>query len=579
MINEENKRRQQDEHVQYIKNHLCDKDGKKPFVFISYKSDDWETVLHEVVYTLVKDYGLNVYFDGSFDSHNSLWIEQFPENMESWYCKGVIAFLDDRYATSYATLMELMYSQTQLAGCGSKNPEKEGLPVVPVNLGNLTVLEGPIGTENTGLGAAYYPDKTKNNNAGEEQKLFNETFEELKCRGVLGNKQFLYKPGRGLTKHACSSLVSGLLAYLKVNENRYERGQSLDDIVSSIKDACGDDVFSELDEPVKPPVMDTGTKTRGQPVISVPPKPQGLQEKTISLPDFLKKYNNNTFKKDTFQRVRLAGQGEYAKYNSAFYLSTSRLVQDFVEGLLKERGEEYIHFVNGKNQDSKNPPFIPSAEKEQHSVSYRDIKLPGLESYAMCSNYSQFDWVNAVLCKRIKELGMRLEDFSLVYEDSTDPAPIPAKPETPVEAEEPEPSEEVTEGIIVLRDLSGKTHTTKKSTNAPDGYTFTLYGERHYEPKLKNLMLTVFKEAMSRHPDKLDQLVDKLACLSRDVEIHKDANPTTFRAGDYYIDKNDGRRIAIGTSMNQSQVLKSIGRLMQICGEPKENLDIVGYDY
>ena len=48
MTNDENKRRQQDEHVRYIKNHLCDKDSKKPFVFISYKSDDWEIVLHEV---------------------------------------------------------------------------------------------------------------------------------------------------------------------------------------------------------------------------------------------------------------------------------------------------------------------------------------------------------------------------------------------------------------------------------------------------------------------------------------------------------------------------------------------------
>ena len=38
--------------------------------------------------------------------------------MSSEYCKGVFAFLDNWYATSYATLMELMYSQTILAGLG-----------------------------------------------------------------------------------------------------------------------------------------------------------------------------------------------------------------------------------------------------------------------------------------------------------------------------------------------------------------------------------------------------------------------------------------------------------------------------
>lgn len=190
MTNDENKRRQQDEHVRYIKNHLCDKDSKKPFVFISYKSDDWEIVLHEVVYTLVKDHGLNVYFDGSFDSHNSLWIKQFPQNMSSEYCKGVLAFLDNRYATSYATLMELMYSQTMLAGLGGKYSEEKGLPVIPVNLDKLTKLKSEVGEEDTGLGVLFH-DGEERTNAKAEEKVFINAFEELKERKVLGKTKFM----------------------------------------------------------------------------------------------------------------------------------------------------------------------------------------------------------------------------------------------------------------------------------------------------------------------------------------------------------------------------------------------------
>ena len=141
MTPEERKRRTEDEHVRYIKEHLCDKKGDKPYVFISYKSDDWEIVLHDVVYRLMKEYGLNVYFDGSFDIHNDLWILQFPENMESHNCKGVLAFVDNKYATSYATLLELMYSQTQVAG----------KKVVQVNLGELKIFDGAEGECNTGL--------------------------------------------------------------------------------------------------------------------------------------------------------------------------------------------------------------------------------------------------------------------------------------------------------------------------------------------------------------------------------------------------------------------------------------------
>ena len=46
---------------------------------------------------MVKEHGLNVYFDGDFSGHNPLWTEQFPENMELGNCRGVVAFIDDTY--------------------------------------------------------------------------------------------------------------------------------------------------------------------------------------------------------------------------------------------------------------------------------------------------------------------------------------------------------------------------------------------------------------------------------------------------------------------------------------------------
>ena len=54
---------------------------------------------------MVKEHGLNVYFDGDFSGHNPLWTDQFPENMESGNCRGVVAFIDDAYTKSYAILI------------------------------------------------------------------------------------------------------------------------------------------------------------------------------------------------------------------------------------------------------------------------------------------------------------------------------------------------------------------------------------------------------------------------------------------------------------------------------------------
>ncbi len=245
MNSEENKRRSSDENVNYIKKNICNKDGDKSYVFISYKSDDWETVLHDCVYRLVKDYGLNVYFDGNFDSHNSLWIKQFPENMNDYKCNGVIAFFDDKYATSYATLMELMYSQTAKA-TKSKSYTK-GLPIVPIDLSKLTNITGKEAQRNTGLGISTYEDGTKNVNAGSEMDLFTKAFEELVERGILRNSKYIWnRDEKNLDATTCSRIVEELRAYKKINDNPYTWGMKLDGIVESIKDACGEEVFSNV---------------------------------------------------------------------------------------------------------------------------------------------------------------------------------------------------------------------------------------------------------------------------------------------------------------------------------------------
>ena len=140
----------------------------------------------------------------------------------------------------------------------------------------------------------------------------------------------------------------------------------------------------------------------------------------ITLPDFLRKYNVSTFKKDTFREVRLVGRGEYAKYSTRLYRSMYPLVWSFVEDRLKEQGEAYIRFVNGRNAWYKNPPFITREEHQRrkadgNNIPYRPLNVSGLEGWAVYINYGQYAWINVVLRKRMLELGLSLEDFSLEY--------------------------------------------------------------------------------------------------------------------------------------------------------------------
>lgn len=244
---EEKEERQKDEHVKYITERICNKDGKKPYVFISYKSDDWKVVLHDAVYRLVKEYGLNVYFDGDFDGHNPLWTTQFPENMESHLCKGVLVFLDDKYATSYATLLELMYSQV---GCYDETQDyfiKK--PVIPICLGDLTEIHDDT---NTGLGIGVYEDGTKNVHSQTEKLLFDNQFNKLEKGKVFYKSSKKYKSEGKLSKELCSVMVEELLQTINVNDNDYRENGSLEAIVNSIKDACGEEVFGV---PSVPPTL------------------------------------------------------------------------------------------------------------------------------------------------------------------------------------------------------------------------------------------------------------------------------------------------------------------------------------
>lgn len=148
-------------------------------------------------------------------------------------------------------------------------------------------------------------------------------------------------------------------------------------------------------------------------------KPSATYE-TISLIDFLKKYNHKNFKKSDFNKIRLIGKGDCAKYSTEYYDSTYDLVWDFVKKLLEEKGENYIKFVNGKNKDVKNPPFITSDEHKiridrNDSVTYRKLDINGLECYSMCNHYGQYGWIDSVLKKRMQELEMPLEMFSIEY--------------------------------------------------------------------------------------------------------------------------------------------------------------------
>ena len=252
-------------------------------------------------------------------------------------------------------------------------------------------------------------DGTKNPNAKAEEKLFINTFEEMIEKEILPRYYYNhYSEEKELTKRICSEIVGELVAYLKVNENPYRRGDSLEGIVDSIKDACGSDVFGDVVEQVQLPKV---------PI---------TQKETIPFKNFVRKYNSKSFKGAALKTIKLVGKGEFAKYSSKQeYNSAFHLVWDFVRQMVAERGIQYIEMVNNCSVMDKNPVFITRDELAQRKTEglesrYKKLDVNEFEDYYMLRNYDPYNWIALVLKKRMTELGLPLEEFCLEIEMSSD---------------------------------------------------------------------------------------------------------------------------------------------------------------
>ena len=184
--------------IRWIKdNCLRTKYGEDDYVFISYKSDDYEEVLDNILYKTCKKYGLKVYFDTAFDDDSDSWITQYYANMVSLKCKAFIAFLSNNYYSSYACLLEMMTSRTPEAGGDYK---KDTLPFLPIN---IEVIKEIIDESNTGLGTRRFSYSYINNHDKQELEKFNKIFEKISSYGTLSEIKNIYEPQNDVYDEKC----------------------------------------------------------------------------------------------------------------------------------------------------------------------------------------------------------------------------------------------------------------------------------------------------------------------------------------------------------------------------------------
>lgn len=99
---------QKKERSEYLEHNLVitECSQKKPFVFISYASDNWERVFKSAVVPMQREYGLSVYADKAFDKVNDKWIVPMLRNIRG--ADVIVAFVSQSYIESYACFLEML---------------------------------------------------------------------------------------------------------------------------------------------------------------------------------------------------------------------------------------------------------------------------------------------------------------------------------------------------------------------------------------------------------------------------------------------------------------------------------------
>lgn len=590
-------------HIREIKEHyLRTMDDGDDYVFISYKSDDYKQVLDDIVYNTCKKYGLRVYFDTAFDEGSDSWIKQYRKNMNSIHCKAFIAFIDDAYYSSYACLMEMMARKTLMAG-GDCN--WDSLPFLPINIGSLSDI---LSDANTGLGTRRFANGKLNGHAEEELEVFNEIFREVSAFHL--KLKFIYTCGKEkplkLYEEATSESPAYGEKYLTITQCRkimetiipenIDNDGTNKDFVEVIHDKLINKgittVFEQTDEINQVTFVDGEKKTtcrikEGELV----PKPdvekkegfvfkgwfvEGTEKawdfasdavtqditltaryekivispevKTISLKAFLKAYSNANFKKSTYRKFRLIGQGDASRFNTDFYESAFDLVWDFVMKLLSERGESFIDEVNSAHAENKNPAFINSEcyAKRDDQKKYRQIAIDSLNDYYMYRHYSQYDWIAVVLKQRIQEFGLDINDFSF----------------------------EFILGDETIIDDGGV-------LPPEDVFVYELWEIVYTAPKMVDMLHDVFDRIAEIYPEQIPNIAKagKVTAVARKADLEqKTANESKIKQFLHYGSREhivNGEVYCVNAGYNLETCVKQIEKMLSLCDEEPNIFKII----
>lgn len=570
----------------------------EPYVFVSYASKDKEKV-YEFVYELRKR-GINVYIDIELQENISKnWLQNIKERLYDVDCVAMISFLSLDYFRSYACLIEQLVTRSEDLKMEKGKYLENFYIALDDNMSTIQKMEdavynNTVAKESQSMAIKMVPEEVNvlkdvmEDNIAVKSKLKKDvrsTIDSLNTahRVAISMLSYIFKESSySIQKYGtagdCAQLMYNNFTndkndkinidVLEKLKEKYNNALSFTTASSSTESQNRASTSAVQDNTAEADIENDRTSdniqsteysnvannndTNSDEINSndIIGDENSTSIDSVATDDFATSTDNiNTTDNTRTRQATSTGDIRFTLYGKEYELNQSDMMLTFFAHVLNKHQDivDELHSYNGMTCVSDVDYSLPKNRKADMPTYFRScefFEFANGSHICVGTSYSVVD--------KLKKMALLLN----------------------ICGESPEifSSEQVELPAVKVR---GGSSAVGKGSGAL--VKFSVYGNK-YEQNQTDMLGTICSSVITKHPDKLEEAADALLCLDvKDyTDVAKEDRPVYFSSMNKY--EVNGTAYSVGGSFGMKEKLKMIARLLIMCDESKDIIDIEDYE-
>lgn len=543
----------------------------EPYVFVSYASKDKEKV-YEFVYELRKR-GINVYIDIELQENISKnWLQNIKERLYDVDCVAMISFLSLNYFRSYACLIEQLVTRSEDLKMEKGKYLENFYIALDDNMSTIQKMEdavynNTVAKESQSMAIKMVPEEVNvlkdvmEDNIAVKSKLKKDvrsTIDSLNTahRVAISMLSYIFKESSySIQKYG----TAGDCAQLMYNNFTNDKNDKINiDVLEELKEKYNNALSfttaasstESQNRALISVVQDNDTNSNEIDSNDIIGDENSTSTDSVATDDLATSTDNiNTTDNSRTRQATSTGDIRFTLYGKEYELNQSDMMLTFFAHVLNKHQDivDELPSYNGMNCVSDVDYSLPKNRKADMPTYFRScefFEFANGSHICVGTSYSVVD--------KLKKMALLLN----------------------ICGESPEifSSEQVELPAVKVR---GGSSAGGKGSGAL--VKFSVYGNE-YAQNQTDMLGTICSSVIAKHPDKLEEAADALLCLDvKDyTDVAKEDRPVYFSSMNKY--EVNGTAYSVGGSFGMKEKLKMIARLLIMCDESKDIIDIEDYE-